>query len=89
MMKTGRVTRWTLAAIATAAIAGGILGASPLAAQQGTSAHAKCLVEKNVNVVMVDTLAEDSTLFATRFSEITLDQIAPRHPVSASVHARK
>ncbi|MDQ0510732.1 hypothetical protein [Ancylobacter amanitiformis] len=46
-------------------------------------------MEKNVNAVMVDTMAEAATLFATRFEEITLDQIAPRHPVFASVHAHR
>jgi DNA-binding IscR family transcriptional regulator len=65
------------------------LGRPNLFAIGNRSAHAGCLVEKNVNAVMVNTLAEVSTLFATRFSEITLDQIAPRRPVSASVHARK
>ena len=41
-MRVGRVTRRTLAVIATMAIAGGVLGASPLAAQQGTSPQSKC-----------------------------------------------
>lgn len=53
------------------------------------SEHAECLVEKNVNAVMLDTMAEAATLFATRFGAITLDQIAPRHLVSASVHAHR
>jgi DNA-binding IscR family transcriptional regulator len=51
--------------------------------------HTACRVEKNVNAVMMDTMAEAATLFATRFGEITLDQIAPRRPVSTSVHAHR
>ena len=65
------------------------LGRPNLFAIGNRSEHAECLVEKNVNAVMVDTMAEAATLFATRFGEITLDQIAPRHPVSASVHAHR
>lgn len=53
------------------------------------SEHAECMVEKNVNAVMVDTMAEATSLFATRFGEITLDQIAPRQAVSARVHAHR
>lgn len=53
------------------------------------SERVDCLVENNVNAVMVDTMAEAATLFARRFGEITLDQIAPRHPVSPSVHAHR
>ena len=63
------------------------LGRPNLFAIGNRSEHAECLVEKNVNAVMVDTMVEAATLFATRFGKITLDQIAPRHPVSASVHA--
>lgn len=62
------------------------LGRPNLFAIGNRSEHAECLVEKNVNAVMVDTMAEAATLFATRFGEITLDQIAPRHPVPLSVH---
>ena len=65
------------------------LGRPNLFAIGNRSEHAACLVEKNVNAVMVDTMAEAATLFATRFGEITLDQIAPRHPASASVHAHR
>lgn len=65
------------------------LGRPNLFAIGNRSAHAKCLVEKNVNAVMVDTMAEAATFFATRFREITLDQIAPRDPAFASVHAHR
>lgn len=65
------------------------LGRPNLFAIGNRSEHAECLVEKNVNAVMVDTMAEAAALFATRFKEITLDQIAPRHPVFAGVHAHQ
>ena len=42
MMGAGKVTRWTLTAIAMGALVGGLLGVSPLAAQQGTSSQSKC-----------------------------------------------
>ena len=42
MMGAGKVTRWTLTAIAMGALVGGVLGVSPLAAQQGTSSQSKC-----------------------------------------------
>ena len=45
-------------------------------------------VQKNVNVAMADTMAEAKALFDKRFSEITLDEIAPRLSVSVSVHAK-
>jgi hypothetical protein len=38
-------------------------------------------VQKNVHVAMADTMAEAKALFK-RFSEITLDEIAPRLSVS-------
>lgn len=65
------------------------LGRPNLFAIGNRSAHAECMVEKNVNAVMAQTTAQAATLFATRFGEITLDQIAPRRPVSASVHSHR
>lgn len=65
------------------------LGRPNLFAIGNRSEQAECLVEKNVNAAMMDTLAAAADMFATRFGEITLDQIAPRHPVSASVHASR
>lgn len=41
---------------------------------------------KKVNAVMMDTIGEARELFAMRFSEVRLDQIAPKFPVSVSVH---
>jgi peptidoglycan-N-acetylglucosamine deacetylase len=42
MMRAGVVTRWTVAVIAIGAIAAGVLGALPLAAQQGAALATKC-----------------------------------------------
>nr|WP_080867801.1 Rrf2 family transcriptional regulator [Agrobacterium tumefaciens] len=62
------------------------LGCPNLFAIGNRSRPPGCLVEKNVNAVMADTMAEATALFNKRFCELTLDQIAPRHPVSALVH---
>ena len=64
------------------------LGRPNLFAIGNRSHHPDCLVEKNVNGVMADTMAEAEALFAKRFGEITLDEIAPRLPVSVLVHAK-
>ena len=50
------------------------------------SRHPNCLIEKSVNAILVDTMAAAEALFATRFGEITLDQLVPRDAVSALVH---
>jgi DNA-binding IscR family transcriptional regulator len=65
------------------------LGRPNLFAIGNRSHHPDCLVEKNVNEVMAATMAEAEALFATRFGQITLDQIAPHRPVPVSVHARE
>lgn len=65
------------------------LGRPNLFAIGNRSEQVECLVEKNVNAVMMDTMAEAATLFATRFGKITLDQIAPRQPASPSMHAHR
>lgn len=53
------------------------LGRPNLFAIGNRSANAGCRVEKAVNAVMADTMAEASALFAERFGAITLDRIAP------------
>ncbi len=63
------------------------LGRPNLFAIGNRSDHPDCLVEKNVNKVMAATMAEADALFAKRFGQITLDQIAPPRPVPVSVHA--
>ena len=62
------------------------LGRPNLFAVGNRSRHPECLVERNVNSVLSDTMAEAMALFRGRFDEITLDQIAPNRPVSALVH---
>lgn len=55
------------------------LGRPNLFAIGNRSRHPKCLVERNVNAVLADTMAEATTLFYRRFGEITLDNIAGSH----------
>lgn len=62
------------------------LGRPNLFAIGNRSPETECLVERKVNSVLSDTMAEATALFHGRFSEITLDQIAPDLPVSALVH---
>ena len=62
------------------------LGHPTLFAFGNRSRHAECLVEQGVNAVMETTMTEATALFARRFGEITLDQIAPDAPVSLAVH---
>jgi len=64
------------------------LGRPNLFAVGNRSRNPDCLVEKNVNAVLVDTMTEAAALFIKRFGEITLDQIVPSPPVSLSVHAK-
>lgn len=64
------------------------LGRPNLFAIGNRNGHPECIVEKNVNAVMAATMAEAEALFAQRFRELTLDEIAPRWPVSLSVHTK-
>ena len=50
------------------------------------SRHPDCLIEKSVNGVMAGTMAAAEALFATRFSEISLDQLIPVVPKSTLAH---
>lgn len=50
------------------------------------SRNPECLVERNVNAVVADTMAEATALFARRFGEITLDQIMPEKRIGLGVH---
>lgn len=63
------------------------LGRPTLFAFGNRSRHPECLVERGVNAVMETTMTDATALFARRFSEITLDQIAPDARVSLTVHA--
>jgi|SRR3546814_503702 DNA-binding IscR family transcriptional regulator len=53
------------------------------------SRHPDCLIEKSVNAVMAETMATAEALFATRFSEISLDQLVPDGPKSTLVHKKR
>ncbi len=70
MMRTGRVTRWTLAVFTTMtmAIAGGILGAPPLAAQQGSGGTAKC--QPGPNALGVSRVIEIDATGGPRFGRL-------------------
>ena len=57
------------------------LGHPGLFAFGNRSDHTDCLIEKNVNAVMAETMTEAQALFERRFGALTLDQIAP-DPVS-------
>jgi Rrf2 family protein len=46
------------------------------------SRHPDCLIEKSVNEVMTETMTAAEALFATRFSEISLDQLISDAPKS-------
>ncbi len=63
------------------------LGRPNLFAIGNRSRHPNCLVEKSVNAVMADTMAEAEALFVRRFADLMLDEIAPHQPVPVSVHA--
>lgn len=63
------------------------LGRPNLFAIGNRSGNSGCLVEKNVNAVMVDTMEAAAALFTERFETITLDKIAPREPVPLNIHA--
>ena len=65
------------------------LGRPNLFAIGNRSEQGICLVERNVNTVMADTMAEAAALFGKRFGELTLDRIAPTQPVPVSVHTEE
>ena len=64
------------------------LGCPNLFAIGNRSQSSGCLVEKNVNSIMADTFAEAKALFAKRFGEVSLGELAPQRPVSHLVHAK-
>lgn len=45
-----------------------------------------CAIERNVNLVLADTMAQAEALFMARFNEITLDQLLPKQPARLSLH---
>jgi len=65
------------------------LGRPTLFAIGSRSEHGECRVEKKVNAVMAETMAQATALFEGSFAALTLDQIIPAIPVPVSVHARE
>jgi Rrf2 family protein len=53
------------------------LGQPKLFAIGSRTNHPDCLVQKNVNDVLADTMEQAEALFVQRFSEITLDLLTP------------
>lgn len=53
------------------------------------SDHADCLIEKNVNAALTDTMLQAEALFIERFGKITLDQLAPSPPNPLSQPCRR
>lgn len=43
-----------------------------------------CMIQKNVNAALTDTMAQAEALFVERFGEITLDQLLPKRTGPAS-----
>lgn len=64
------------------------LGRPNIFAIGNRSGHPDCLVQKNVNAIMAATITDAEALFVKRFSEITLDEIAPSRPIPVSVHSK-
>jgi Rrf2 family protein len=65
------------------------LGRPNLFAIGNRSDHPHCLVERNVNAAMADTMARAEALFVARFGEVTLDTLAPGKPEPLSAPCRK
>ena len=65
------------------------LGRPNLFAIGNRSDYPDCLVERNVNAAMADTMARAETLLVKRFGEVMLDTLAPGQPDPLSVHGRK
>ena len=65
------------------------LGRPNLFAIGSRSDHPDCLIERNVNSALADTLAQAEALFVKRFGAITLDTLQPHAhtPLSAHDHA--
>ena len=64
------------------------LGRPNIFAIGNRSVHPECTVQNNVNAVMSSAMAEAEALIVKRFSEITLNEIAPSLPESVSVHEK-
>lgn len=60
------------------------LGDPTLFAIGNRETHPGCLVQKRVNDVLADTMAQAEALFVQRFAEVTLDTLAPKARSRAS-----
>jgi Rrf2 family protein len=65
------------------------LGRPNLFAIGNRSDHPDCLVERNVNTAMADSMARAEALLVERFREVTLDTLAPGKPQPPAMHCRK
>ena len=64
------------------------LGRPTLFAIGNRSDTPNCLVQKNVNVALADTMRQAEALFIARFGEVTLDTLMPSSRVPLAVHGR-
>jgi Rrf2 family protein len=64
------------------------LGRPSLFAIGNRSDRPDCLIERNVNGALKDTMAQAESLLMRRFSEITLDRLLPEPDNSASTRCR-
>ena len=64
------------------------LGRPELFAIGTRSDRPDCLIERNVNGALIDTMAQAEALLAERFSEITLDRLLPEPDKKASGQCR-
>lgn len=64
------------------------LGRPNLFAIGNRSDHPDCLVERSVNALMADAMAQAEAVLVKRFGEVTLDTLAPESPEPLSAHGR-
>lgn len=50
--------------------------------------HPHCVIEKNVNAALSDTMAKAKSLLIERFGQVTLDQLAPDQSDTPTQHCR-
>ena len=62
------------------------LGRPTLFAIGNRSDTPACLVQKNVNAALAETMVQAEALFLARFGEVTLDTLMPEAPVPLTVH---
>ena len=62
------------------------LGRPTLFAIGNRSDTPACLVQKNVNAALAETMVQAEALFLARFGEVTLDPLMPEAPVPLTVH---